>query len=402
MAKTKSSSRLGSRILEALIKTSGWASSVIVVLIIIFLFKEGLGLFSSKPIEEGYVLAVAKSNPVKSLTAAQVRAIHEGKLTDWQELTGEKLPIFLFNVENIDKLVSEQELGQDFVNLPTVIDRYIQQQPGILLAFPERFLPASARTIDLPNIGVADFLFGKSWYPTSTPSPEFGAWPLILGTFLVTLGAIIVALPLGLAVSIYLAELAGEKLRNWIKPMVELLAGIPSVVYGFFGLVVIVPQLEKLFNLDVGQTALAGSILLAIIALPTIITVSEDAVRSVPRNLKEASLGLGATHWQTIVRVVIPSSISGISAAAILGVGRAVGETMTVLMVTGNAADPNVGFLKPVKTLSATIAAELGEAPQGGLHYKALFMVGCILFVITFSFNLLAAYISNKNKLAAQ
>jgi phosphate transport system permease protein len=162
-----------------------------------------------------------------------------------------------------------------------------------------------------------------------------------------------------------------------------------------------VPLIKDLFGLSVGETALAGSILLAIIALPTIITVSEDAIKSTPRALKEASLALGATHWETITRVIAPYAINGISAAAILGVGRAVGETMTVLMVTGNAAVIPHSILVPVRTLSATIAAELGEAPQGGLHYQALFLVGCVLFIVTFAFNLFAEYIASRRNLAA-
>jgi phosphate transport system permease protein len=181
-----------------------------------------------------------------------------------------------------------------------------------------------------------------------------------------------------------------------LKPVIELLAGIPSVVYGFFGLVVIVPYLQKLFNLPVGETALAGSIILAIMALPTIITISEDAIRNTPRAMKEASLALGATRWQTISKIIVPYSASGITAAAILGVGRAIGETMAVLMVTGNAAVIPHTLLEPVRTIPATIAAELGEAPQGGLHYEALFALGCILFLITLVINLSVEYVTNR------
>ena len=185
-------------------------------------------------------------------------------------------------------------------------------------------------------------------------------------------------------------------MRNIYKPIIELLAGIPSVVYGFFGLIVIVPMVQQTFNLPVGETALSGSILLAIMALPTIITVSEDAIRNTPRSMKEASLALGANRWQTIVRVTIPNSISGISAAAILGIGRAIGETMAVLMVTGNAAVMPNSLLQPVRTIPATIAAELGEAPKNGIHYKALFALGCILFLITMIINIWVDYISRK------
>lgn len=170
-------------------------------------------------------------------------------------------------------------------------------------------------------------------------------------------------------------------------------------MYGFFGLIVIVPMIHDVFNLPVGETALAGSIVLGIMALPTIITVSEDAIRNTPRSMKEASLALGANKWQTIYRVVIPYSMSGISAAAILGIGRAIGETMAVLMVTGNAAVMPKSLLQPVRTIPATIAAELGEAPAGGVHYQALFALGCILFLITMAINIWVQAISTRRKM---
>ena len=385
---------------EAFIRASGWVTSAVVLLIVVFLFREGLGLLQSKPVAEDLALAVHPDNPVRTLTARQVRAMHEGEVTNWREVGGADQRVFLLNLNNLERHVRTDSLGADFERLPAALAAVLRQQPGALLTFPATFLPAEAPRVALSDIQLWDFLAGKEWYPTATPSPEFGALPLILGTFLVTLGAILIALPLGLAVAIYLAELADERWRTLLKPAIELLAGIPSVVYGFFGLVVIVPLIKSAFDLSVGETALAGSVLLAIIALPTIITVSEDALKSTPRALKEASLALGATHHETIVQVVVPYAIRGISAATILGVGRAVGETMTVLMVTGNAAVLPTSFLMPVRTLSATIAAELGEAPQGALHYKALFLVGCVLFVVTFAFNLLADYIAARRRLA--
>jgi phosphate transport system permease protein len=214
----------------------------------------------------------------------------------------------------------------------------------------------------------------------------------------VSFGAILIALPLGLATAIYMAEIADNRIRNILKPIIELLAGIPSVVYGFFGLVVVVPLIQDIFGLPVGETALAGSIILGIMSLPTIISVSEDAMRTTPRAMKEASLALGASKWQTIYKVVIPYSISGISTAAILGIGRAIGETMAVLMVTGNASVIPDSFLEPVRTIPATIAAELGEAPQGGIHYKALFALGCILFLLTLIINVTVDLVSAKDK----
>ncbi len=237
---------------------------------------------------------------------------------------------------------------------------------------------------------------GREWFPTSTPVALFGVLPLILGTLLVSIGAIILALPIGLITAIYMSEVADERFRRIMKPVIELLAGIPSVVYGFFGLVVLVPLIQKTFNLPVGETALAGSIILAIMALPTIITISEDALRTTPQSLKEASLALGANRWQTLLRVVVPYAKSGITAASILGIGRAVGETMAVLMVTGNASVMPTSFLQPIRTIPATIAAELGESPFGGTHFKALFALGIILFIITMGFNFIVDSVKSK------
>lgn len=180
--------------------------------------------------------------------------------------------------------------------------------------------------------------------------------------------------------------------------MIELLNGIPSVVYGFFGLAVIVPLLQQTFDLPVGESGLAGSIVLAIMALPTIIAVAEDAMRSCPQNMREASLALGASQWQTIYKVVIPFSISGITSGVVLGIGRAIGETMAVLMVTGNAAVIPTSILEPLRTIPATIAAELGEAPTGGSHYQALFLLGVILFFITLIINMCVEVVSARNK----
>jgi phosphate transport system permease protein len=270
----------------------------------------------------------------------------------------------------------------------------------MLAVIPERYLAAnfSGKRISIDKNNIPDFVTGKLWFPTAEPAVQLGVLPLILGTIIVSIGAIIIALPIGIATAIYMAEVANEKVRNIIKPLIELLAGIPSVVYGFFGLIVIVPYIQKLFNLPVGETALAGSIVLGIMALPTIITVSEDTIRTTPRSMKEASLALGANRWQTIWRVILPYSMSGISAAAILGIGRAMGETMAVLMVTGNAAVMPHTILQPVRTIPATIAAELGEASQGGIHFKALFALGCILFIMTMGINLWVGYISSKRR----
>lgn len=236
--------------------------------------------------------------------------------------------------------------------------------------------------------GVREFLGGRHWYPV--PDEIFGILPLILGSLWVTLGATAIALPIGVACAVYLAEVAPLAVREILKPTVEVLAGIPSVVIGFLGLVVLAPYIKDVFGLNTGLTALTGAIMLGFMAMPTIISISEDAIVAVPREYRDAALALGASKWQSIAGVVVPAARSGIIAAVMLGIGRAVGETMTVLMVTGNAAVIPQTFLQPVRTMTATIAAEMGEVVQGSPHYSALFAIGLVLFLITFLINLVA------------
>ena len=235
-----------------------------------------------------------------------------------------------------------------------------------------------------------DFFTGDVWDPSSPNTPRYGILPMVLGTFLVTLGAIVIAVPIGVGCSIYLAEIAHPKIRETLKPIIEILAGIPSVVFGFFALVVLSAWIDDFFHSTTMLNALTGSIMLAVMMLPIIISLSEDAIRSVPRELKEASLALGLTKWDTIRGVVIPAALSGITAAIILGIARAIGETMTVLMATGNAPVISFDMLTSMRTMTATIAIEMGEVPFGSIHYHALFAVGIVLFVITFVINFIA------------
>src|SRR4030042_559534 len=230
------------------------------------------------------------------------------------------------------------------------------------------------------------FLFGKSWYPISEPA-QLGILPLILGSLLVTLGAAIISISIGVGCAIYIAEIAPAKIKEVLKAGIELLAAIPSVVLGFIGMVTLVPLVKSLFHLPTGLTALSGSIMLAFMAMPTIVSIAEDALYSVHKTYKEGAFALGATHWQTIWRVMIPASCSGILAAVMLGIGRVIGETMAVMMITGNAAIIPHSILQPVRTLTATIAAEMGEAVVGSDHYFALFAIGVVLFVISFAIN---------------
>ncbi|MBI3946702.1 MAG: phosphate ABC transporter permease subunit PstC [Armatimonadetes bacterium] len=236
-------------------------------------------------------------------------------------------------------------------------------------------------------VTVADFLGGRNWYPLSE---EFGTLPLILGSLYVTLGAVAIAVPLGVACALYLAEVAPVMVSEALKPTIEVLAGIPSVVVGFIGLVVLTPAIREVFHLPTGLTGLTGSILLAFMALPTIISIAEDALVAVPKSYRPGALALGATRWQALRGVVAPAARSGIIAACMLGIGRAIGETMTVLMVTGNAAVLPKTLLQPLRTMTATIAQEMGETVQFSSHYFALFGIGLVLFLITFVINLAA------------
>lgn len=243
-----------------------------------------------------------------------------------------------------------------------------------------------------------DFIFGRYWYPTYEP-PDFGILPLISASLLVTLGALFICVPLGVGSALFLNEMAGSRLKSILKPIVEILAAIPSIVYGFFGMIVVAPFLQKIFNLPVGQTAFTGSLMLGIMATPTVCSIAEDALSFVPKSFREASFAVGANRWQTLTKVTLPAAGSGISTAIILGMSRAIGETMTVLMCTGGAAVIPRSFFQPVRPMTSTIAAEMGEAVFGSSHFHALFAIALILFLITLVFNIVAEIISRKFRL---
>nr|AGS52874.1 phosphate transport system permease protein PstC (TC 3.A.1.7.1) [uncultured bacterium contig00016] len=389
------------KIIEKIFAASGLITTITILLIIVFLFKEGSGLFKGPIVEKGYALCVNADNHASHIGSAAIKQIYNRAVENWAEVEGtgnfnEKIiPFRLFN--DIVDYYSEDELDSD-EKIREKLGELIAKTPGMLAFVPQDYLPKDVpgvKILDENTIRPRDFFLGMEWIPTSTPAPQFGVLTIVLGTLLVSLVAILIATPLGIGVAIYLSELANGKVRDILKPAIELLAGIPSVVYGFFGLVVLVPIVQRTFNLSVGETAFTASVILAIMALPTIISVSEDAMRSTPRAMREASLALGATHWQTIYKVIIPYASSGISAAIVLGIGRAIGETMVALMVTGNAARMPELF-GPVRTVPATIAAELGEAPFGGVHYQALFVLGCVLFLVTLAISITAELISKR------
>jgi phosphate transport system permease protein len=236
-------------------------------------------------------------------------------------------------------------------------------------------------------------LAGIRWYPIES---YFGLIPLILGSLVVTIGAAVIAIPFGVGTAIFISEVAPQWLKEILKPLVEILAGFPSVMLGFLGILVVSPSLRRLFDLPTGLTALAGSLLLAGIAIPTIVSISEDALNTVPRSYREASWAIGATQWQTIWGVTLPAARSGVLTAVILGIGRSIGETMTVMMVTGNAPVLPIhlnSFISPIRTMTATIASEMGEVATGSTHYHVLFLIGIILFLISLVVNVTASAI---------
>lgn len=239
-------------------------------------------------------------------------------------------------------------------------------------------------------------LFGTTWYPIEG---YFGLWPLLLGSLMITIAAVLIALPFGVAAAVFMAEVAPPWMNEILKPLVEILAGFPSVVLGFIGILVLSPALRVMLNLPTGLTAFTGALLLGWAAIPTVVSISEDALHSVPRSYREASLALGATHWQTIWGVTLPAARNGVITAVMLGIGRVIGETMTVMMVTGNAPVVPAGLgalFDPVRTMTATIASEMGEVATGSIHYQVLFFIGIVLFLFSLAVNSIVFSITSR------
>ncbi len=239
-------------------------------------------------------------------------------------------------------------------------------------------------------------LFGEFWYPIEG---YYSIWPLLFGSITVTIGAAVIAIPLGVGTAVFISELAPAWAKEILKPLVEVLAGLPSVVLGFFGILVLSPFLRQALDLPTGLTAFTGSLLLGWSAIPTIVSVAEDALNTVPRTYREGALALGTTHWQTIWGVTVPAARSGIITAVMLGIGRVIGETMAVMMVTGNAPVLPEGlnaFFLPIRTMTATIASEMGEVAQGSIHYQVLFLVGIILFFLSLVINVVSFLVSAR------
>ena len=377
-----------------------------------FLFGEAVPTFTKLHATSIHTFApvVHRDNPMwkKSINRTKLRDVFAGKITDWNELGGEEGKILVISYSEttpegkrwLSELLGSVPLTPGAIKVENAreMKRAIIGNKENAFGFLDREeISRGVKEFQLvKRVGFFEFLFRKSWYPPPNEPPSFQILPILLASIAVTLFSAIIAVPLGVGCAIYMSEIAHPKTSEILKPIIELFAALPSVVIGFFGMVVVAPLLQKYFDIPTGLNLTNASILLAFMAVPTIASVSEDALRAVPQSLKEASYALGATNWETTWRVVVPAALSGISSAVILGLARSIGETMVVLMVAGGAAMIPTGLFDPVRPMTAAIAAEMGEAPRGGMHYHALFAIGVTLFIMTFCFNLLADFVSKR------
>ena len=399
-----------------------------------------LGLQETKIGMDGVALVVNGAG-ITDITMQQIADIYSGKITNWSEIGGVDAAIavvardsasgtgecFEDAMTNIDPSYELMPGVPEMVATNSVLE-FIKSTPGsigyvsigsladldkdkimkyvltgiacvaVLVIFLIIVFIAGNSVDAISSVGILDFIFGSEWDPEEG---IYGAFPVILGTILVTIGAMAIAIPLGVGCALYISEIAPSKYRSILKPVCEIFAGIPSVVYGFFGLVVLVPFLRETFDVTYGLSWLAASLLLGIMAMPTIISISEDALHAVPQSYREASLAMGASRWETTMKVVFPAAISGVSAAIILGIGRAIGETMAVMMVTGNVAlvpDPLWNIFSLITTITGTMASEMPEVVVGSTHYSALFLLALILLVIVFFINYAARMVVKSTR----
>ena len=278
--------------------------------------------------------------------------------------------------------------------------RMIAQAAGIGLVTVVTLIIAFMARESLPlllRVNIWDYLTGTHWYPVSEP-PTFQILPFIVASFWVTVFSLLIALPLGLATAVYMAEMAPPRIAQIMRPIIGVLGGIPSIIYGLIGLLIVAPAVRNLLNLNTGLTGLTASLLLAVMVLPTIVSLSSEALMAVPRDYRDASLALGATQWKTLVRVTVPAASSGIKAAGLLALGRALGETMLVLMVAGGRISVPTGITQPMRTMTATLATEVNNAVINSDHYRALFGIGFVLLVVTLTISVLAERYAQKSR----
>lgn len=353
-----------------LIRVCGWSAIVFVFGIFLFIFIEGAPFLVNAlryHVDETRQAIVITRLPVENpeeITVERIEeAIHAGTLTGADKAAYEM-------VEGSVQVVVELKPGAD-------AERVMRD---LLVAFPMR----------QDRSHMLSFFTDGNWRPDSEVRPQFGILALILGTLSVTGLALLLSVPLGLAAAIYISEFCEGTLRETLKVIIEILAAIPSVVWGFIGYVVMNPLIQWVTGAPIGLNVLNGGIILALMSVPIIVSVGEDSLKAVPDTYREAALALGASRWQVIYKVLIPAAKNGLLAAVLLGIGRSIGETMAVLMATGHAVNIPHGVLDPVRTLTATIAAELGETVRGGPHYQSLFVIGMALMLIAFVVNLTA------------
>lgn len=372
------------------LRAAAWTTVLTLGGIVFFLGQEGLPALTSSPYE-GIRFAVHPTNPIESLSAEEAGALFRSAAS-WQALGGPQAPLLAIHLSNLELHLKGRT---DSASIRAFLDS-VSRYPGILLALPEGWLPLHVKPISV-RWSPWKALFGSlRWSPTYEPIPEVGVWPLLVGSLWVTLIALLVTVPLGLLMAIYVVDFLPRRLYYPMKVLWELVAGLPSVVVGFWGLVVLVPWLQRSFGLSTGETALAAGLLLGWVTTPLMASLTEEALSNIPRILIEASYGLGATRWQTILRVKLPAIQASFWTATLLSAGRILGETMVVLIVSGNAPLLAYSPLLPVRTLPATLAAELGEAPLGSYHYHVLFFLGLVLFALTLLLNLLAYALDRK------
>ena len=377
------------KIVEGGLLISGSVSSFTILLIVFFLFKEAGGLFNTPATEEGYVLAVNKSNDVGKLSPEKIMDIFDGNITNWKDISGMDQDILIFRFSDLTNYYTEEELGDEFQYVPQKISELVAKEPGIIAFFPKQYLLENGfqgKVLPEEKITLGEFFGGTKWYPTSTPAPIFGLIPLLLGTLLVSIGAIVLSLPFGIAVAIYMAEIANKRTRDLLKPIIELLAGIPSIVYGLFGMLFFVTALHW------GMSLLAGACTLVIMVLPLIMRTAEEALKAVPDSYREGSFGLGAGKLRTVFRIVLPSAVPGILAGVILAIGRIVGETAALIYTAGTVAKVPSSVFGSGRTL----AVHMYNLSSEGLYMNQAYATAVVLLVLVVLINTISGMIAKR------